>query len=66
MEEQKKKDKQEGKVRAVRSIKVSSSLSNIAQIENLIRELQTLQAELTYYDEFELTIESVQKDNKPE
>ena len=66
VEEQKKKDKQEGKVRAVRSIKVSSSLSNIAQIENLIRELQTLQAELTYYDEFELTIESVQKDNKPE
>ena len=66
VEEQKKKEKQEGKVRTVRSIKVSSSLSNTAQIEELIRELQTLKAELAYYDAFELTIEPVQKDENPE
>ena len=66
VEEQKKKDKQEGKVKTVRSIKVSSSLSNTVQIEELIRELQALKAELAYYDEFELTIESVQKDESPE
>ena len=66
VEVQKKKDKLEGKAKAVRSIEVCSSLSNTAQIEDLIRELQTLKTELAYYDEFELTIESVQKDNKPE
>ena len=66
VEEQKKNDKQEGKVRAVRSIKVSSSLSNTAQIEDLIQELQTLKAELAYYDDFELMIEHVQKDETAE
>ena len=66
VEEQKKKEKHEGKVRAVRSIKVSSSLSNTAQIEDLIQELQTLKAELAYYDAFELTIEPVQKNEHPE
>lgn len=57
VEEQKKKDIQDGKAKAVRSIKVSFSLSNTAQIEALIRQLQTLKAELAYYDEFELNIE---------
>ena len=66
VEDQKKNDRQEGKDKAVRSIKITSSLSNTAQIENLIRKLQTLKAELAYYDEFELTIEPVQKDETAE
>ncbi len=57
VEEQKKKEIKDGKARAIRSIKVSSCLSNTAQIEELIRQLQTLKAELAYYDEFELKIE---------
>ena len=66
VEKQRKEDKQEGKAKAIRSIKVFSSLSNTAQIEDLIRELQTLKAELAYYEEFELTIEPLQKDENPE
>jgi hypothetical protein len=58
VEEQKKKDIQEGKDKAARSIKVSASISNISQLEELIKRLQALRAELSYYDEFELTIES--------
>jgi hypothetical protein len=58
VEEQKKKDIQEGKYKTSRSIKVSVSISNIAQLEELIRQLQALKAELTYYDTFELKIEA--------
>lgn len=57
VEEQKKKDIQDGKTKAVRSIKVSHSLSNTAQIEELIEQLRKLKAELAYYEEFELRIE---------
>ena len=57
VEEQKKKDIQEGKSKTIRSIKVSSSLSTTAQIEELIKQLQLLKVELAYYDEFELKIE---------
>ncbi len=57
VEEQKKKDIQEGKDKAARTIKVSASISNICQLEELIRRLQAIKAELSYYDEFELTIE---------
>ena len=59
VEEQKEKDTKEGK--ATRSIKVSSSLSTTVQIEELIGQLQMLKAELAYYDEFELTIEPIEK-----
>ena len=42
VEEQKKKHIQEGKTKAARSIKVPVSLSSTAQLEDLIRQLQTL------------------------
>jgi hypothetical protein len=58
VEEQKKKDIQEGKDKTSRSIKVSVSISNITQLEELIRQLQALKAELSYYDAFELKIEA--------
>lgn len=57
VEEQKKKDIQEGKAKTERSIKVPASLSSTAQLEELIGRLQILKAELSYYDEFELKIE---------
>ena len=63
VEEQKKKEIKDGKAKAIRSIKVSSYLSNTAQIEELIRQLQTLKAELAYYDEFELKIEPDKEDD---
>ena len=66
VEEQKKKDIQDGKTKAARSIKVSLSLSNTAQIEALIRQLQTLKAELAYYDEFELNIEPAENTGNQE
>ncbi len=57
VEEQKKKDIQEGSDKAVRLIKIPVSLSSTAQLQDLIRQLQTLNAELSYYDEFEIRIE---------
>ncbi len=57
VEEQKKKDFQGDKNKTARSIKVPVSLSSTAQLEELIRQLLTLKAELSYYDEFELKIE---------
>ena len=57
VEEQKKKDFQGDKIKTAWSIKVPVSLSSTAQLEELIRQLLTLKAELSYYDEFELKIE---------
>lgn len=56
VEEQKKKNIQEGRATAARSIKLSASISSIGQLEELIKQLQALRAELFYYDEFELKI----------
>ncbi len=64
VEERKKKEIKDGKARAIRSIKVSSCLSSTAQIDELIRQLQTLKAELAYYDEFELKIEASKGDHR--
>ena len=66
VEEQKRNERQVGEEKAVRSIKISPSLSNTTQIDDLIRKLQTLRVELAYYDDFELTIEFVQKDETAE
>ncbi len=57
VEERKKKDIQEGNIKIERSINVPISLSSTGEIEELIRQLQTLKAELSYYDEFELKID---------
>jgi hypothetical protein len=35
-------------------LKVSASISNRVQLDELIRQLQTLKAELSYYEEFEI------------
>ena len=66
VEEQKEREIRDGSAKAVRSIQVSFSLSNTAQIEALIRQLQTLKAELAYYDDFELTIEPVESTGNQE
>lgn len=57
VEEQKKKDIKDGKTKVERSIKIPVSLSTTAQLEELIKQLQSLKSELSYYDEFELKIE---------
>ena len=59
LREQKKKDVKDGKPKATRSIKVATAVSNLAELEDLIRQLQTLKAELAYYEDFELKIEQV-------
>ena len=66
VEEQKKKDVQEGKTMGERSIRIPTSLSSTDQLEEVIRQLQTLKAELSYYDEFELTIELMNKNENNE
>jgi hypothetical protein len=58
VEEQKKKDVQDGgKAKATRSLPVPLTLSTTAELDALIRRLQALRAELSYYDDFELTLE---------
>jgi hypothetical protein len=58
VEEQKKKDVQDGgKAKATRSLPVPATLSTTAEIDDLIRRLQALRAELRYYDDFELRLE---------
>jgi len=55
LDEQKQKDVQDGK--ATRTITVPAALSTTAEIDNLIRRLQALRAELSDYDDFELRLE---------
>ncbi len=58
VEEQKKKDVQDGgKAQATRSLPVPAMLSTTAELDDLIRRLQALRAELSYYDDFELKLE---------
>ena len=61
VEEQKKKEGPDGGDKAARTIKVSASISKISQLEELITQLQQLKGELTYYDQFELTITPTDK-----
>ncbi len=57
MEEQKQRYAKGGKGKVNRSITIPASLSSKVQLEDLIHQLETLRAELSYYDEFELKIE---------
>ncbi len=55
LDEQKKKDVQDGK--ATRTIAVPAVLSTTAELDDLIRQLQAQRDELRYYDDFELRLE---------
>jgi len=56
-EEEKKKNLKEGKEKLSRKITVPVALSSAADLEDLIRQLQALKAELAYFDDFEIRIE---------
>ena len=57
VDEQKKKDIQDGRTKASRSVHVPCSLTTTAQLDDLIRQLQMLRAELSYYEDFEVRLE---------
>ncbi len=57
VEDQKQKDIQDGRVKTSRSIPVPELLSTTAEIDELIRRLQALRAELSCYGAFELRFE---------
>jgi hypothetical protein len=57
IDEQKQKDVKEGKVKLTRTLPVPASFSTTVELDDLIRRLQTLRAELSYYENFEVKLE---------
>ena len=50
-----------GRKRANRKVSIPKSMSSMEQLEELIRTLQKVRSELSFFEEFELTIEPKEK-----
>ena len=62
VEEQQRKDQEEGKdKKAKRAVAVPAVVNSLTDLEALIQQLQALSAELRYYEDFELTFTSGQQ-----
>ena len=69
VEEKKRKDKEEGKdQKATRTTAMPAVVTSLIELEALIQQLQTLRAELRYYEDFELkfTADGAPKDQPEE